>query len=180
MHVEALFPSSCLSHSCPFYLVVCDHGAASQYNDTHVLDTTTLEWARLTSGGSIPAPRYEMALALVNLRGRDTSGVPMLVVFGGASATGNFNDVYSCNLHTGTWTRRHGGDVTPHADDVTALGGDVILSASHAPSPRTLHHAPVVESPGCSHLYVFGGGHAGATPVADTAMHALHLVGSRM
>eukprot|EP00041_Stephanoeca_diplocostata_P002094 m.23139 g.23139 ORF g.23139 m.23139 type:complete len:444 (-) comp12908_c0_seq4:498-1829(-) len=150
---------------------------ASQYNDIYTLDTANLQWARLCGTvGAIPSPRYEMALALVNVRDPSASGGPMLVVFGGASATGNFNDVHSCDLHTGQWTLRHPGATAPNKTGTAGAGISAATPSTAAPSPRTLHHAPVVQGPGSSRLYVFGGGEAGATPVADSSVHALNLV----
>eukprot|EP00039_Didymoeca_costata_P013448 m.204454 g.204454 ORF g.204454 m.204454 type:complete len:417 (+) comp15776_c0_seq31:110-1360(+) len=110
------------------------------------------KWQNLNSigadgkSGDSPCARYEhLAVARI--------GKPEVVVFGGAKQDGNLQDMHIFNYKTKCWV-----EVKPE-------------EKSTVPSPRTVRVSAVVGK----FAYIFGGGHAGVTPVDDTKVHKLDL-----
>ena len=106
------------------------------FNDTWVFDTASREWAEVTPGGDIPAPRYGSCL------GYDSEG-DLFYISHGFTNSGRFDDTWTFNLESRRWT-----DVSPDGD---------------RPVERCLHKC--VFSPGSGSLLLFGGQSNQAPPI---------------
>ncbi|GAM24962.1 hypothetical protein SAMD00019534_081370 [Acytostelium subglobosum LB1] len=98
------------------------------FNDLLIFDTETLYWSKPeTHGqkGSIPTPQRAHSATLVGTR---------ILVFGGGDGSNYFNDLYSLDTKTLTWSKP--------------------ITSGQCPGPRRAHSANLVGSK----LWIFGGG----------------------
>lgn len=136
-----------LGHSCVrvddaliFFGGANPHGVM---NDVAVYQPLTLSWRDgVACAGKPPSARYDHAG--VYLQSQNA-----LCIFGGATETGNLNDVHFLDLSTFVWTQ-------------PAVSGEV-------PCARTMHSAAHTDT----QLIVFCGGGCGPTSVSDTAVYVL-------
>jgi N-acetylneuraminic acid mutarotase len=105
-----------------------------QYNDTWAYDPASNTWADLKPGGDLPAARDSQAMAY-------DSDAKAMVLFGGWSATRQFDDTWAYDPAKNSWT-----DLKP---------------AGEAPTARALQQ--MVYDPAIKKLVLFGGGTSSAT-----------------
>ena len=107
---------------------------STQYNDTWAYDPAANTWADLAPGGSLPAARDSQAMAY-------DSDNKVMVLFGGWSATRQFDDTWAYDPAKNSWM-----DLKP---------------AAESPTARALHQ--MIYDPATKKLVLFGGGTSSAT-----------------
>ncbi|EDV22699.1 uncharacterized protein TRIADDRAFT_58524 [Trichoplax adhaerens] len=155
VHCNGQLPTARLGHSCTSLhchpsqsptvaKVILLAGATTEkpLDDAFIFDTDCFTFKQLCNQSNF-TPRYEHFCC---------SHGNELLVFGGASASDNYNDTWLYNPELGTWKR--------------------IAASGQLPAPRTARYCGGIAN---NIVYIFGGGMNGAVPVADQKLHFLHL-----
>lgn len=89
--------------------------------DFYVLNTSSLEWKCINSGGDVPSPRYSHSLAAIGQK---------LYLFGGRDARRAYGDLHIFCLQTNIWTEQKGlGDLSipRFSHSMTAVGKWLVI-----------------------------------------------------
>ncbi|XP_013380428.1 rab9 effector protein with kelch motifs-like isoform X1 [Lingula anatina] len=142
-------PTMRVGHTCTFIpgqdgnsrKVFCIGGAnpSGPFNEVYILDLETFQWDTCESPALIA--RYEHSAFVPQ------SQPGKIYIFGGATQTGNLNDIQVFDVGSKTWST-----LTPKGTP---------------PSPRT-HHVNVCVG---NSFIVYSGGQSGADPVTDRQVH---------
>ncbi|XP_019735176.1 rab9 effector protein with kelch motifs [Hippocampus comes] len=151
-------PGVSVGHTCTYWpgdggsgriLIVGGANPGGSFSHTHAINLKCLEWDALPWEGL--KARYEHCTLVPG------SPPQSLWVFGGAEQSGNHNCIQKIKVA-----------------ESKALWEEVMVTGE-PPSPRTYHTNSACIG---SLLYVFSGGEAGASPVADQKLHVFDTVSS--